>query len=547
MYHLNSSDFNILLCYSDFYGNDEGKPDIMEVIPRLNMHKAISIICELIAYRSKTLDVRVFNSLISVPLELGLKINLLELSEDEYSTDRRCKKNTHNLSLQMLLNLLKFVIAYGDSSTLNERDYEITLSDYKTIIDLQMVVTESYDHFYENMSEDEKAYFIYANYHINYDRCVANSIIRNYYMFEKLAVSAENFDDDVKKEWRDYPSDFLKEYAFTILDYISVMFYELITYYNDVQGLFCSSFWRSVDKIYGNTKIHEISKKILNRVSASPGEIKDWATARLESPWDFSFFYSKPFIKCGNEHIAVSDLTSQNCFSENIYWLIRDCYPKKDSRCMSFYGRLHEKYIQALTCDAVKKNQRIKYIPEFSCKSGNKSSDAYIQIDDNLIIVECKGFSVLLDTIIKGEKIDKNNEKLFINPILQADERFFEIVNDDDKFKDINQTYIISVTMDNVNAVPQYYNEIYKEIEYKKKSHLTKYVFNFNVEEYERLMYYIENNADVVSILKEYYDTEKLLPFTSYLSKKYPDASDAKTTFMENLYTELTERLREKF
>ena len=60
-------------------------------------------------------------------------------------------------------------------------------------------------------------------------------------------------------------------------------------------------------------------------------------------------------------------------------------------------------------------------------------------------------------------------------------------------------------------------------------------------------MYYIENNADVVSILKEYYDTEKLLPFTSYLSKKYPDASDAKTTFMENLYTELTERLREKF
>ena len=325
------------------------------------------------------------------------------------------------------------------------------------------------------------------------------------------------------------------------------MFYELIVYYNDVQGLFCGSFWRSVDKIYGNTKIYEISKKILNQVSASPVEIKDWATARLESPWDFSFFYSKPFIKCDNEHIAVSDLTSQNCFSENIYWLIRDCYPQTDSRCMSFYGRLHEKYIQDLTCDAVKKNRQIKYIPEFSCKSGNKSSDAYIQIDDNLIIVECKGFSVLLDTITKGEKMDKNNEKLFISPILQADERFFEIVNVDGKFKDINQTYIISVTTDNVNAVPQYYNEIYKEIELKKKSHLTKYVFNFNVEEYERLMYYIENNADVVSILKEYYDTEKLLPFTSYLSKKYPDASDAKTTFMENLYTELTERLREKF
>ena len=44
---------------------------------------------------------------------------------------------------------------------------------------------------------DDKAYFIYANYHINYDKCVANSIIRNYYMFEKLAVSPDNFEDDV--------------------------------------------------------------------------------------------------------------------------------------------------------------------------------------------------------------------------------------------------------------------------------------------------------------------------------------------------------------
>ena len=101
MYKLNSSDFNILLCYKDFYGSDEGKPDIMEVIPRLNMHKAISIICELIAYRNKKIDFRVFNSLISVPLELGLKIKLLNLNQEQLRMDRRCKRHTHILSLQM--------------------------------------------------------------------------------------------------------------------------------------------------------------------------------------------------------------------------------------------------------------------------------------------------------------------------------------------------------------------------------------------------------------------------------------------------------------
>ena len=546
MYKLNSSDFNILLCYKDFYGSDEGKPDIMEVIPRLNMHKAISIICELIAYRNKKIDFRVFNSLISVPLELGLKIKLLNLNQEQLRMDRRCKRHTHILSLQMLLNLLKYVISYGNFSTLNQTDYEITFDDYKTIIDLQMVVTESYDHFYEDMTDDEKAYFIYANYHINYDRCVANSIIRNYYMFEKLAVSADNF-DDAKNEWRDYPSEFLSKYNFSISDYMAVMFYELITYYNDEKSLFYSSFWRSIDNIYGNTNIYKLSKNIIESLSASPSEINEWAITKLEAPWDFSFFYTKPFIKCNNEHIAVSDLTSRNCFSDNIYWLIRGCYPKDDSRCMAFYGRLHEKYVQDLTYNATKNNPYVKCISEFICNSGNKSSDAYIQIDDNLIIIECKGFSVLFDTITKGQRINANNAKLFIDPVLQADERFAEIVNVDKKFTDIKQTYIISVTMDNVNAVPQYYEAIYKEIDIKKKSPLTKYVYNLNIEEYERLMYYVENNADIISILKEYYDTEKLLPFTSYLSKRYNDAFDAKTTFMERIYSELSNKLREKF
>lgn len=547
MYHLNSSDFNILLCYKDFYGNEDKKPDIMEVIPQLNMHKTISIISELIAFRNKTLDFRVFSSMLSVPLELGLKIRLLDLSKDEYSADSRCIKRSHILSLQMLLNLLKYVIAYGDLSTLENQEYEVSFEDYKNIIDLQMVVTESYDYFYEEMNEDDKAYFIYANYHINYDKCVANAIIRNYYMFEILAISPDNFEDDVKAEWRDYPSEFLKKYNFSIFDYISILFYELITYYNDVKGLFYSSVWRNVEKIYGETKVYNVSEKIINSLSASPEEIKEWAINSLNAPWDFSFFYSKPFIKCNDHHIAVSDLTSRNCFSENIYWLIRDCYPKDDSRCMAFYGRLHEKYIQDLTSAACKNNQRIKCIPEFVCNSGNKSSDVYIQIDDNLIIVECKGFSVLLDTITKGESIQKNNKKLFIDPILQADERFFEIVNEDSKFKNINQTFIVSVTMDNVNAVPQYYDEIYAEIERMKKSPLTKYVFNFNVEEYERLMYYLENNADIISILKGYYETEKLLPFTSYLSKRYIDATDVKTEFMEKLYAELSQKLKKVF
>lgn len=547
MYYLDPSRFQTILCYKDFYGTDEGKPNIIEVIPRLNIHKTISIICELIAFRNKSLDFRVFNGLLSVPLELGLKIKLLGLNENEYKTDSRCNKKLHVLSLQMLLNLLKYVFAYGDLNTLNDKNYEISFEDYKTIIDLQMVVTESYNGSYSNMTEEQKAHFIYANYHINSEKCVANAIIRNYYMFEKLALSVDNFDEDTKKEWRDYRSEFLKKYNYSILDYMAIMLYELITYFNDVKQLMYGSNWRNTDIIYGKTELSDISRIIIDNLSSSPEEVRGWAVETIGDSWDFSLFLKKPFVKFGDEHISVSDYTSSNGFTDNIYWLIRNCYPIEDDRCMAFYGRLYEKYIQKLTHEAAKNNTNVECVPEFICKSGNKSSDVYIKIGDCLIIVECKGYSVLIDTVTKGESIGKNNDKLFINPILQADERFAEIIADGERFTDIKQTYIISVTTDNVNAVPQYYEEIHREINKKKKSSMTKYVYNLSVEEYERLMYYVEENADIISILRDYFESETLLPFTTFLSMRYPDATDVKTKFMETMYKEFAEKVRHLF
>ena len=54
--------------------------------------------------------------------------------------------------------------------------------------------------------------------------------------------------------------------------------------------------------------------------------------------------------------------------------------------------------------------------------------------------------------------------------------------------------------MDNINAVPVYYNEIHKNVEAEKKCEKTKYYFNFNIEEYEMLMYLVEQQQDIFGL-----------------------------------------------
>jgi hypothetical protein len=255
--------------------------------------------------------------------------------------------------------------------------------------------------------------------------------------------------------------------------------------------------------------------------------------------WDFSLFNAYPFIINSNdEYISISEHTLKNTFFEKLYWKIRDCYPKEDSRAMSFFGRLFERYIQDLTQDVITKTDDYSYIPEFKYGGMNKkSSDAYIRQGEKLLIIESKGYSVLQNSITKNEDIERNNEKLFIKPVLQADERFDEIDQLGGYFDDVTVVYIISVTMDSVNAVPVYLDSIYGEIHQKKKSEKTKYIYNFNVEEYEMLMFLAEQGIDVFEILTDYFNCDRILPFSTYLHRHVKGKIEM-TNFMNSVYWE---------
>lgn len=544
MYTIDMTGAQMLLVYSDIFMDE--KLDLVESIKNLNMHKAISIICELIRVRDSYMEpIRTIGGEFRIPFETILKRDMCDIvpkSPDDMFSNPLLRKNNHIISVQMLFILLKKIIVYGNYETMEQTDYQIDKEDYKTIIKLQLLVAEEVSN--KHKIEMDIDHFLYSTYHLNFQRNVANEFLRMYYMMEIVSKEHSNFDVDVQREYRDYYKDFTEKYGFTPTEYSSLLFWQLEEYYSGINGLTYKSIWKSIETNYGEGDISDSAKKIIAALSKLIDDYKQWAEESEDREWDFSEFFSTPFIKDINgKFVSLSDITLRNAFFEKIFWLIRDCYPVEDSRAMAFFGRLYEKYIQDITKDAAK--EEFTYIDEFVYMDGReekKSSDAYIRRGNDLLVVEAKGFSVLLDCMTKNESVEANNNKLFVKPVLQADKSLSAVFDEKLEFAGVETAYIVSVTMDNINAVPNYYNAIHKEIMDKKRSDKVKYFFNFSIEEYEMLMVLMEKQVDFFTLLKEYYEKDKLKPFGTYLHDRYSDIG--MTTFMKNIYEEASDSMK---
>lgn len=515
---------NLLLCYEDVFKDE--KPNVIESIKAMNMHKTISIICELISIRNSKISLLEIAGLdINIPFQTKLKFDFCESypkNVHDFLDSPFSQKNCHIISSQMLLMLLKLTISIGNYDTLNTNDYEITDSDYKQVIQLQLALVSELE-CRQNQYIDAN-HFLYCTYHFNHDSNLQNVIARMYYMLEKIAPDKSNFDKDVQNEYRDYRNDFIKKYKYSPIEYIALLFWEVALYYDNRTELTYTSTWRNVATQYKNM-IN--SKRIFDIIQILGEPIKNyqkWAGDTYLNEWDFSKFFASPFLlDNSNNYISISDVTLKNAFFEKLFWLIRDCYPKDDSRAMAFFGRLFEIYIKNLSKSAIVSN--CEFIDEFSLITENnnvKSSELYIKKGAQLCAVEAKGFSVLLDCMIKNESIAKNNNKLFISPILQADA--FLAKSQQYYFNDIDEYYIISVALDNINAVPDFYKQIYTRIESEKQCQKTKYYFNFSVTEYEMLMCLLERGINIFDLLHEYFTNSTLKPFSTFITDKHPEA-----------------------
>ena len=140
MYKVDATGMQLLLGYSDVFG--EPAPNLIEEIGKINMHKTLSIIAELIGIRNVKLNpIRSFYCEISIPFEMAIKKEILGIDErlvNGLPSNPVYRKDWHIISLQMFLIFLKKILIYGDYSTLSKTDYSITKEDYAQIIRLQL-------------------------------------------------------------------------------------------------------------------------------------------------------------------------------------------------------------------------------------------------------------------------------------------------------------------------------------------------------------------------------------------------------------------------
>ncbi|MBE6996972.1 MAG: helix-turn-helix transcriptional regulator [Ruminococcaceae bacterium] len=522
--------------YSDVFGSPH--PDLLGEVRQLNMHKTLSIITELIQLRNEKMGpIQIFNCSITVPFEAVLKKEILGLADSaviDFCKSPLFRKDCHIISLQMLLLLLKKVLAYGDYRTITETDYSITLDDYVKIILLQLSIVDEVGK--KNAEIFDKGHFLYSTYHLNNTQGVAGKFLRMYYMLAVLCRNKACFPDDIQNEYRDYYTEFSKKYGITTAQYEAFLFWELSPYYSGENRLRYTSSWRSVETTFKGRTNRELLTKTLSSLAARPAELMEWARNTDNEEWDFTLFQDYPFLldDCGN-YLSVSDYSLANAFFEKLFWLIRECYPPDDSRAMAFYGRLYEKYIQDLTRDAAKNGYC--FIDEFKIgRRGNeaKSSDAYLKRSDKLLAVEAKGFSVLRNVMAANIDVERNNRKVFIRPVLEADKFAKKAIASGCAFMDVSEIYVIAVSMDSINANPFYYEEIVKEIEAKKTCDKVKYYYNFNIDEYEMLMSAVEQGVDIFPLLKEYFKQSVLPPFSNYLREKHENID--MTSFMKKWF-----------
>ena len=184
MYTADVTGAQVLLKYSDIYKDD--KPDLIESIKGLNMHKAISVICELLRVRDSYMEpVRTIGGEFRIPFETVIKKEMCDIvpkSPADMFANTLLHKDRHIISVQMMFNLLKKIIVYGNYDTLNQTDYHIKKEDYQTIIKLQLLVAEEISD--KHKIDIDTDHFLYSTYHLNYQRNMASEFLRMYYMME---------------------------------------------------------------------------------------------------------------------------------------------------------------------------------------------------------------------------------------------------------------------------------------------------------------------------------------------------------------------------
>lgn len=426
-------------------------------------------------------------------------------------------KNTVVFSSQSILNIWKWLLAYGNKEKLDQLQ-EARLN----IPSLCYLSLMTNDYLFTFNNDIEKIYAeLFSNLVFNHHTSVNNDISRTFLIYSQIAQDKSLFNND----FLDINNDFHNKYGYTIKQYLAVVFGLIASFLKpNVLG---ANWIKDIDEIYSISNLKDIAKEIISSLTIDINSISTWSKNEIDSFWNFQKFREKPLLMVNDKQFLPFSLRllEDQLFS-GLFHKVRHVYPKENKDFLAFYGKPFEKYTQLLLSESLKQTSLpYEIVPEFRYRKTKDSPDIMLRLGNKLLAIEVKSYRLLLPSIIEAnlDTINSDTNKMIIKPLKQVHNRVQELMEDQHKsVKGVDEIYFIVVTQGHYPTFKPYEEKIDQELKASFKLPVRGY-YHLDIEEFEMLCHLIERKRPIFKVLNN----------KNKLQNKY---SSFKTFLIDNKY-----------
>ncbi|MGO4540361.1 hypothetical protein [Paenibacillus sp. 2TAB19] len=462
----------VFATYSDLFGKKYDVTKLQKLIGDLPFDPLINILSQFSSNQNGIDNKFIKTNFIEFLRAAG--ISHLDLIEEKLSQQVIYSK-------QGILSVWKWILAHGDQTKTVD---EIQVWHAASLIIYLNLITSDYLND-ERMDINEIKYDLFTNVFFNSEQPVNVALARAVILFNDIAQEEDGFN---KKEYIDVHEAFINKYGYSIKDYLASVFLIFAGFIKKDSELVAN--WIRPSNYFGNTNIPELSQKILEELSISVDEAREWSLSTLNEPWNYTLFRQRPILTLTDGSFMPISLVFlfETVFSE-LYFKIRHSFPSENTQVISFFGRCFERYIETIATQAVNLSTLpYEYIKEFHFGK-RRSPDAMIRLGNKLLVIEAKVRRLSMDSLINPtkESIDKDINRMVITPLKQLHNCLMELKNiDHPVLKGVDEIHLMSVTYGAFPSLPPFEEEINNSLiehfEIPVRGH-----YHLDIEEFELL------------------------------------------------------------
>ncbi|MFN0222099.1 hypothetical protein [Paenibacillus sp. KR2-11] len=473
------------------------------------------------------------------------KNQFLRFLDDRFPLKRKTKPAIESdviYSKQGLLAVWKWLLSHGNLAHL---DKEVEIEEGINMVLFLNLIISDYLHD-DRINRDNIKYDLFANAVFNTQPEIGSSLARSVLIFDEISGDPQNFHQN---DYIDIHTPFKQKYGYSIKEYLSVIF-AIFAGFTKIEDDGISPKWARPSDYLRDSPLTGIADSIIDELSMSIDEARQWSLSTIQQPWDYTKFRQKPIIKLTNGNFFPISLQflHEKVFSE-LYFKIRSAFPANDTQILSFYGKCFEKYVERLAKHSAKESRiNYRFVPEFSYEGNSKRSpDALVRLGNSMLAIEAKVFRLKMDSMVGGidssDIIEKDIERMAIKPIKQLHDRVKELIDrNHDAFDGVDKLYFISVTFGEFPTLKSFELQINEELQLHFKIPV-EYHFHLDIEEFEMLMELI-SRANAKPFFK-YLEAKNKLELTKYLPlKNYllrGSFRPKRSTFIQNQLNDILE------